>query len=50
MSTIKVCIGNYGYYNEGKLRDAWIDLPATPKEIGSFLDTFKLQFVSNNQK
>ena len=29
---ITVCIGNYGYYNEGYLHDAWITLPK--KEYG----------------
>lgn len=35
--TIKVCIGNYGYYNEGELRDKWIELPKTNEEIDRFL-------------
>lgn len=35
--TIKVCIGNYGYYNEGELRDKWIELPKTEEEIDRFL-------------
>ena len=26
---LNVCIGNYGYYNEGSLHDAWITLPKT---------------------
>ena len=25
--TLTVCIGNYGFYNEGELRDSWADLP-----------------------
>lgn len=29
----RVCIGNYGYYNEGELRDRWITLPKTDSEI-----------------
>lgn len=24
---LSVCIGNYGYYNEGELHDTWITLP-----------------------
>lgn len=35
--SIDVCIGNYGYYNEGELRDAWIRLPKTTDEIRDFL-------------
>lgn len=31
--TIRVCIGNYGYYNEGELHDAWITLPKSEEEI-----------------
>ena len=27
---LNVCIGNYGYYNEGSLHDAWITLLAYP--------------------
>ena len=41
--SIDVCIGNYGYYNEGELRDAWISLPKTSKEIGDFLSAHGLQ-------
>lgn len=37
MSTMSVCVGNYGWYNEGELRDAWIDLPVEPSEIGAWL-------------
>lgn len=35
--TITVCIGNYGYYNEGELRDQWITLPKSDEEIRAFL-------------
>ena len=35
--TISVCIGNYGYYNEGELHDAWIELPKEPAEILSLI-------------
>lgn len=35
---ITVCIGNYGYYNEGYLHDAWITLPKTEQEIKDFLE------------
>ena len=34
---LNVCIGNYGYYNEGSLHDAWITLPKTEAEIRDFL-------------
>lgn len=41
--TITVCIGNYGYYNEGELHDAWITLPKTDEEIRRFLAEHRLQ-------
>lgn len=41
--TIKVCIGNYGYYNEGELHDAWITLPKSDEEIRRFLTEHRLQ-------
>lgn len=34
---ITVCVGNYGYYNEGELRDKWITLPKSEREISDFL-------------
>lgn len=37
INEIRVCIGNYGYYNEGELRDRWITLPKTDSEIEKFL-------------
>lgn len=37
INEIRVCIGNYGYYNEGELRDRWITLPKTDAEIEKFL-------------
>ena len=40
--TISVCIGNYGYYNEGELHDAWIELPKEPAEIKAFLEEHHL--------
>lgn len=42
MSTISVCIGNYGYYNEGYLHDAWIDLPVEPSSIMPWLVEHRL--------
>lgn len=39
---LKVCVGNYGYYNEGELHDAWIELPADPERIGGFLKENRL--------
>ena len=41
--TIAVCVGNYGYYNEGELRDRWITLPKTDEEIQKFLQDNGLQ-------
>ncbi len=35
--SIKVCIGNYGYYNEGELRDAWLELPIADGELMPWL-------------
>lgn len=35
---IKVNIGNWGYRNEGDLRNAWITLPKTDQEIKDFLE------------
>lgn len=40
---LEVCIGNYGYYNEGQLRDAWITLPKSEQEIHDFLQEHGLQ-------
>lgn len=40
--SITVCIGNYGYYNEGELHDAWIELPKTDEEIRDFLKENRL--------
>lgn len=40
---IRVCIGNYGYYNEGELRDRWITLPKTDEKIQAFLKDNGLQ-------
>lgn len=35
--TFEVCIGNYGYYAEGVLRDAWLTLPVTHEEFADFI-------------
>lgn len=40
---LSVCIGNYGYYNEGYLHDTWITLPKTEAEIRDFLHLNHLQ-------
>lgn len=40
--SIEVCIGNYGYYNEGELHDAWIELPKADEEIRDFLKENRL--------
>ena len=42
MSEITVCVGNYGYYAEGYLHDAWIDLPKKQSEIQAFLVDHRL--------
>lgn len=34
---IRACVGNYGYYNEGELRDRWVSLPMEPKKLDAFL-------------
>lgn len=33
----RVCVGNYGYYAEGELRDRWVDLPMEPERLDSLL-------------
>lgn len=43
INEIRVCVGNYGYYNEGELRDKWITLPKTDEEIERFLKENGLQ-------
>ena len=30
---LDVCVGNYGYYNEGELHDTWMRLPMDPDKI-----------------
>ena len=47
--TITVCIGNYGYYNEGELRDRWITLPKTDAEIQQFLTDNGLQDAQHEE-
>lgn len=47
--TITVCIGNYGYYNEGELRDRWITLPKTDAEIQQFLTDNSLQDAQHEE-
>lgn len=44
-----VCVGNYGYYAEGELRDAWIDLPASPERIAAFLRNNGLQDAEHEE-
>ena len=34
---INVCVGNWGYYSEGELRDTWMHLPMDPDEIEPWL-------------
>lgn len=34
---IKACIGNYGYYAEGQLRDKWVTLPMKPADLDAWL-------------
>ena len=40
--TVTVCIGNYGYYSEGGLHDAWLSLPASNADIAAFLKAHRL--------
>lgn len=42
MSTISVCVGSYGWYNEGELRDTWLDLPVDPSTIKPWLIEHRL--------
>lgn len=32
-----VCVGNWGYYSEGELRDTWMHLPIDPDKIEPWL-------------
>lgn len=34
---LDVCVGNWGYYSEGILRDKWIHLPMEPDDIEPWL-------------
>ena len=34
---IQACIGNYGYYAEGQLRDKWVTLPMKPADLDAWL-------------
>lgn len=43
MPEITICVGNYGYYDEGKLHDTWLDLPKKRSEINTFLRTHQLR-------
>lgn len=36
-NTITVCVGNYGYYAEGELRDRWVTLPMTYEELTGWM-------------
>ncbi len=47
--SISVCIGNYGYYNEGELRDAWIELPKTQEQIDGFLEEHGLRDAQHEE-
>lgn len=35
---LDVCVGNYGYYNEGELHDTWMRLPMDPDKIDKRAD------------
>lgn len=37
-----VCVGNYGYYNEGELHDTWMRLPMDPDKIEPWLRSHDL--------
>lgn len=41
--TIRVCVGNYGYYAEGDPRHAWVELPKSDEELRRFLRDNGLQ-------
>ncbi len=52
--SIAICIGNYGYYNEGELRDSWLTLPIDPdglmpwlKERGLYDETHEEIYISD---
>ena len=34
---IRVCVGNWGYYAEGELRDQWVSLPMTDADLAAWL-------------
>ena len=46
---LRVCVGNYGYYNEGELHDAWITLPKSEEEIEKFLNEHQLQDAQHEE-
>ena len=33
----EVCVGNYGYYSEGELRDRWVTLPMRDEDLAAWL-------------
>lgn len=49
MSTISVCVGSYGWYNEGELHDTWLDLPVEPSEIKPWLIAHRLYDRSHEE-
>lgn len=46
---ITVCVGNYGYYNEGELHDAWITLPKRDQEVAQFLKDHRLMDAQHEE-
>ena len=46
---LRVCVGNYGYYHEGELHDAWITLPKSEEEIEEFLNKHQLQDAQHEE-
>lgn len=40
--TLTVCVGNYGFYNEGELHDSWVTLPMEPSAIMPWLREHRL--------
>lgn len=48
-TTLRVCVGNYGYYNEGELRDTWADLPMDPNQITPWLTAHGLYDAAHEE-
>lgn len=44
-----VCIGNYGYYNEGELRDTWLTLPIEDDQLQPWLEEHGLYDATHEE-